>query len=289
MLVLEVLFSGIAEGAIYAIVAIGIILVWSVTKVLNLTAGEFVMLGGMVTAAFYELGFSLPLAAILAVVISSIIAAAIWRIFIQPLLVKGASPLTVKLMTLVVALVISGGALLAWGTSPKELPPFVDISLSVKGAHIQAQAPWIWAGILVMIVGFSFLFYGTLMGKALRACAEQPMASKLMGIAPYRMGFFAFMIAAGLGAAGGVLLTPLTMAHYAMGLHLTIGGILAAFVGGVTSAPGAIIGGLILGIARNFAGAYISATFMEVFALGAFLIILLARPQGIMGTKELEI
>lgn len=286
---LELLLSGISLGSIYAMVALGIMLVWSVSRVLNLAAGEFVMLGGMLSATFYGLGLPLPLAAIMAIIVTTAIGALIWRVFLHSLVVKGASPLTIKLLTLALALMISGGAFLIWGPFPKSLPYFTDISIKIGGAYISPQAPWIWATLFIIIVGLSFLFNRTLLGKGLRGSAEQPIAARLMSINPHSMAFLSYVIAAGLGALAGVVLTPLIMAHHAMGLELTIMGLLSAYVGGVTSAPGAIIGGLILGVAEDLSSGYVSGEFGRVFALGTLLVILLLRPQGIMGTKELEV
>ena len=286
---LELFISGVTQGSIYAVVGLGFMIVFSVARLFNLAMGEFVMLGGMFVATFYALGLPLPVAAILAVITTGIIGTAVWRIFLHRLLVRGTSHLTLVLITVGVALLSVGVAYIAWGTDYRELPDFIKTApIHLGGVTLPTQVLFIWGMLLLMIVGLSLFFDHTWLGKGLRACADQPEAARLIGLNPHSAAFFSFVLAATLGAVAGVVLAPLMLAHYAMGLSLTLKGLLASVVGGVTKAQGVVVGGLVLGLIESFAGGLISSEYMVIIALATFIIILLFRPQGILGGRQLE-
>jgi branched-chain amino acid transport system permease protein len=139
--------------------------------------------------------------------------------------------------------------------------------------------------IVVLIVLYVFL-ERTIMGKALRACAVNRRAAQLMGINPSRMSMLSFAIAAALGAIGGIVLGPVTRPIYDMGLMLGLRGFVAAIMGGLVSAPGAVIGGLVLGVVENVAAGVTNPTYKSVISFIILIAILLFRPQGIIGRGE---
>lgn len=283
---LTVLFSGITLGCLYAFVALGFVIVYSMTKMFNLCAGEFVMLGAILAGTCYGFGFPLVLSIALALIICGVIGAITWLVFLHYPYSSGASPLTLLLVIAALAIVYMGIAYMVWGTAPRSLPEFTHFKLAVAGVAIPPQFLWVW-GVSALSVGcLFFLLDRTLMGKAFRACAENPVAARLMSINPNFMAFLSFLLAALLGGIAGVISAPVTTASYAMGLGMTIKGCLAAMLGGIERAQGAIIGGLTLGLAESFAGGFISTEFMEAIALGLLIAILLFRHEGIFGIRE---
>jgi len=137
-----------------------------------------------------------------------------------------------------------------------------------------------------MVVGL-YLFFGyTVKGKALRACADEPLGAKTVGISTEKMALFSFVLAAGLGAVAGATITPLTMTAYNVGIPLTIKGLLAAFVGGINRAEGVILGGMVLGLAEAMSAGLMSSGYHDVLALGVLLVVFLCRPRGLLGAPE---
>lgn len=242
--ILEVFFSGLTLGCIYAVIGLSFMVFFNVTKILSFTVGEFAMLGGMIGASLYSLGLPLGVAVILAILASCVVSIMAWLLFIHRPLTQGNPTMTLVFITLGIHLLICGVAYLVWGTFFRELPYFADIPpFRWGGATICPQSPWIWGITLLTIIGLSFLFDRTLLGKGLRACAIQPVAAKLMGINTLSMAFASFVLAAALASIGGVILTPLTMTQYGVGVGLTIKGVLAAAAGGLNKARGPICGG----------------------------------------------
>ena len=284
--ILWLFFQGITSGCVYAFVALSYVVVYSMTGLFNLLAGEFLMFGAILASVFYGLGLPLLLSIVLALIVSCIIGAITWLLFLHHGYSTGAPHLTLLLIIAALAIAFMGIAYVIWGASPRTLPNFTEFKPVIANVTISAQAPWIW-GILLLTIGYLvFLFDRTLLGKAFRACSEQPMAATLMGINPNFMACLSFMLSALLGAIAGVTLIPLTTANYAMGLGLSIKGCLAAMVGGIERFEGAIIGGLLLGLLETFAGGFVSSGFMEAIALGILIVVLLFIPEGILGRKE---
>ncbi len=285
--ILDPLFSGVTLGCIYAIIGFGLMVFYSVTKILNLSVGEFAMLSGMIGASLYAIGLSLPVAVTVGIIASCLISIVMWMVFLKGPVARGLPTDTLIFITVGIYLLISSSAYLGWGTDFRELPYFITIPpVHLGGATISPQAPWIWGIVLVMIVGLSVLFDRTLWGKGLRACAIQPVAARLMGISPLTMAFISFILAAGVASIGGVILAPLVMTQFSVGIGLSIKGLLAAAVGGFNKAQGPVVGGLILGLAESFTGAFISSHYMVAVPLAVLILILLVRPQGIFGVKE---
>ena len=279
-------FTGITSGCLYAFVALGYVIVYNITGLFNLTAGQFVMLGAMFVCTFYGFGFSLLLSIALALITTSAIGAITWLLFLHRLYSKREPPLSMLLVIAVLSTAFMGIGYLLFGTYPKSLPSFTDLSFNILGVSIMPQSPWIWGGLLITVIGMMLVFDYTSWGKAFRACSEQPLAARLMGVNPNLMALISFILAAFIGAIAGVFMVPLTSASYAMGLGLTLKGFLVFMLGGLTSVKGAVVGGLILGLLESYAGGFISTEFMEVIAIGIVIIVLLFIPEGIFGIKE---
>ncbi len=282
--VLQSLISGLTLGCIYAALGLGLFVVYGVTRVLNLAQGEFVMLGGMLTVSFCAMGVPLAGAIVLAVVATIISGAALYLLVIRP--ARNASGSTLAFLTVGFAYAIEGITLLAWGWEYRSLTNFLgSSSIHLWGATIFGQAPWVVGMTVLMVVGLYFFFGRTMVGKALRACADEPLGARSVGISTEKMALLSFVLAAGLGAVAGATITPLTMTAYNVGFPLTIKGLLAALLGGLHRVEGVILGGLLVGFAEALSAGLMPTGYHDAIALGLLLAVFLARPQGLLPSR----
>lgn len=289
----QLVIDGIRGGSIYALIALGFVIIHSVTGIINFAQGEFVMLGAMLCMTFYnaELPFITPvnpifklvLAALLAVAGTTLIGALMERLTIKP--ARRAPVLTLIIITIGVTVAIRALALIVWGTRPYFVPAFStlemeDITLRLGGVIIKAQSIWIWGVVLVALILLAIFFDRTITGKALRACAVNRRAAQLMGINPSRMSLLAFSLAAALGAVAGMVLAPATRPTYDMGLMLGLKGFVAAIMGGLVSFPGAVLGGIVLGVSENVGAGVTSSGYKDLIVFVILVLILLFRQRG---------
>ncbi len=287
--------DGIRAGSIYALIALGFVVIYCVTGIINFAQGEFVMLGAMSCVTVYHSGLPLPpvwklaLGIVVGVVGTTLVGVAMERLTLYP--ARRASSVTLIIITIGVTIALRATALLVWGTRPYYVPAFTtleleDLTLRLGGIIVKAQSLWIW-GVVAVVLALLYLFFErTIQGKALRACAVNRRAAELMGISPSRMSMISFGLAAGLGAVGGIVLAPATRPTYDMGLILGLKGFVAAIMGGLVSFPGAVLGGLILGVAENIGAGVTSAGYKDIVAFAILILILLFRPQGVIGGGE---
>lgn len=296
----QLALDGIRGGSIYALIALGFVVIHSVTGIINFAQGEFVMLGAMISASLYHsqvawlapLGppLRLALAVILAVVATTLVGILLERMAIRP--ARHGPVVALIIITIGATIAIRAVALIVWGTRPTFLPAFStlemeDATLRAAGLIIKAQSLWIWGVVAIVLVGLAVFLERTLVGKALRACAINRRAAQLAGINPSGMSLLAFALAAGLGAIGGIVLAPATRPTYDMGLMLGLKGFVAAIMGGLVSAPGAVVGGLVLGAAENIGAGVTSAGYKEIIVFVLLIAILILRPQGFFGAREM--
>jgi branched-chain amino acid transport system permease protein len=292
---LQLSLDGIRAGSIYALIALGFVVIYCVTGIINFAQGEFVMLGAMLCVTVYHSGLPLPplwkliLAIIVGIVGTTLVGLAMERLTIYP--ARGATVVTLIIITIGVTIALRAIALLVWGTRPYYVPAFTTLELEDRTLRmgeiiVKAQSFWIWGVVAVVLVLLYLFFDHTIQGKALRACAVNRRAAELMGISPSRMSLISFGLAAALGAVGGIVLAPATRPTYDMGLILGLKGFVAAIMGGLVSFPGAVLGGLILGVAENIGAGVTSAGYKDIVAFAILILILLFRPQGIIGGGE---
>jgi branched-chain amino acid transport system permease protein len=291
----QLAIDGIRGGSIYALIALGFVVIHSVTGIINFAQGEFVMLGAMICATIYHSNLPLPpvlkliLAIVLSVAATTLVGAILERATIYP--ARGSPVVTLIIITIGATVAIRALALLAWGSSAQWVPAFStmeleDLVLNFGGVIVRAQSFWIWGTVAVVLAALFYFFERTIMGKALRACAVNRRAAQLMGISPSRMSLLSFALAATLGAIGGIVLAPATRPIYNMGLILGLKGFVAAIMGGLVSSPGAVLGGLILGVAENIGAGVTAAGYKDAIAFVILILILLFRPQGLIGGGE---
>ena len=283
----QFVLSGISQGAIFALIALGFVLVHNATGIINFAQGEFSMLGAMLMISGRERGLPFAVALILAVVLVAAAGGLMERVALRP---ARHSPLTtLMIITLGVDIAIRGLGVLLWGTAPRALAAFSPgPDLHLWGAVLPRQGLWV-LGVALLASALLFLFFErTVAGTAFRAAVANRTAARLYGMRPERFAFWALVAAAGLGALAGIVLAPITNATYDMGLGLGLSGFVAAVLGGLSSLPGAILGGLLLGIIENLAAGFLPSGWQQGIAFVLLLLVLFIRPQGLLGQKGRE-
>ena len=284
----ELCLYGISLGSIYAIVAIGFTIIYSVTRIINFAQGEFVMLGGMI--AFMLLSSAhlpTPLAFVLAIVMVAIIGFLLERLAIHP--TRNAPVVSLIIITIGASIFIRGIAGVVWGKDPVVIPAFSgEEPISVLGAALSPQSFWIFGTTIGVMILLHIFFSYTMLGKALRACAVNRRAATLMGIDVRVMSLISFSMAAALGAVGGIVIAPLTMPSYDVGVMLGLKGFVAAAMGGFSSQVLAVLGGIGLGVAEALGAGYISSAYKDAIALVVLFIVLLLRVRRFREGEEEE-
>ena len=267
--------SGFVNGAIYALLGLGLVVIHSVTRVVNVAQGEFAALGALLTATLVARGLPYPVAIAIAVASSAAVGAGMHRLAIRP--ARAATALTLLIVTIAAHLTLRGLLLILWGTDPYSLPPFTaGPPLRVAGAVLNRQGLWVIGAVGVILIASYLLFTRTMHGRALRACAVNPTAARLHGINVEGMGLQAFTIAGALGGIAGVLITPLTLAAYDMGLILGLKGFVGAVVVGFASYPWTVAACLAFGVVESL-GAGLVSGYRDAIAFGVLVAVLLAR------------
>ncbi|MES2599424.1 MAG: branched-chain amino acid ABC transporter permease [Pseudomonadota bacterium] len=283
----QFLVSGLTVGAVYALVALGFTLVYNASDVVNFAQGEFVMLGGMVTVFATAAGVPLPLAALLAVVVSIVVGLLLYWLAIEP--ARDASPVTLIIITIGASILLRGAAQILFDKQFHKLPSISgDTPVNLLGAAIQPQSFWVLGGTAVIVILLYVFLERTVLGKAVLATAANKLAARLVGINTATVMALAFGGSAAIGAVAGVLITPITLTSYDVGTLLALKGFAAAMLGGMGNPLGAVAGGLLLGLLEAFGVGYISSTYKDAFAFIVILLVLFAMPQGLFGRRTVE-
>lgn len=283
--VLQFLVTGITNGSIYALIALGFVVIHSVTSVINFAQGEFAMLGALLAVSLIAAGLPQGLALLAAVVGVGAFAATLYQVGLRP--ARDASPLTMIIITIGAALAIRGVALVIWGTEPYQMAPFtVGSPLQVGGAVIRLQSLWVLGVTLLLQPLLHVFFTHTILGRSLRACAVNRLAARLVGIRADRMALLAFALSGAVGALGGVIIAPIIFATYDMGLTLSLKGFVAAVMGGLVNYPAAVAGGFLLGILESLGAGLISSGYKDAIAFVALFVILLSKPRWIVRSEQ---
>ncbi len=283
----QYLITGLTVGSIYAMVAIGFNIIYNVTEVINLAQGEFVVLGGLVMVSLHvTVGLPFLLAFPLTIIIVTIVGMLLDRLAISP--IRQPSVLTLIIATIAASIIIKGIAMFTWGKDPFDLPAFSGRTpINFLGAVIQPQYFWVIGFLIITVVLLTLFFDKTIIGKAMKACADNPDAASLVGINVKWMILLSFSLSAAIGAVAGITMTPISLMEYDRGAMLAIKGFGAVVLGGLGSFPGAILGGLILGTIESFGAGLVSSGYKDAFALIVLLAVLFLRPSGLLGNIEI--
>jgi len=284
---LQFLFSGITVGATYALAALGFTLIYNASHVINFAQGEFIMLGGMLAVLFAQMGLPLPAVLLLAVLVPAVVGVLVEKLAIEP--VKGAETVTLIIITIGASLVIRGLVQVWLGKNTFSLPAFSgDEPIHVLGATLLPQSLWVLGITALVVVALWYFFNRTLQGKAMLATSVNRLAAELVGINTSWVLFMSFAMSAALGALGGILITPITMTSYDVGIMLGLKGFVAAVVGGLGNGLGAVVGGLLVGILEAMGAGYISSAYKDAIPFVLILLILFFMPRGLFGGKSTD-
>ena len=280
-------FSGITLGAIYALVALGFTLIYNASHVINFAQGEFLMIGGMGTVVLMDAGAPIYLAIPGAILMAGVAGVLLHKLAIAP--AKNADVVTLIIITIGASIFLRGLAQIFWGKDYHALPAFSDTeSLSVGGAVLLTQSLWILGLAALLVAALGWFFTRTALGKALLATSMNKDAASMVGIKTGAILTLAFGIAALLGAVAGVIVAPITFTAYDIGIMLGLKGFIAAAIGGLGSSTGAILGGLLLGLAEAYTAGYISSDYKDAVPFVLILIILFFLPNGLLGSRAVE-
>lgn len=283
--ILQYAFSGLTVGSIYAVVAIGFNLIYSTTGILNFAQGEFVMLGGM-TAVTLSHFMPLPLAIVGAVVIVGGVGALLELVFFRPL--RRQAVLQMIIITIGLSIVIREAALHIWDEQVRSLPAFTGdecSSIRILGAAMPPQVLWVLGTVAVAVIALQLFSRFSLTGKAMRACSSNADAAQLAGINTANMRLLAFALSAALGALAGCVISPIAMTQYDMGTGLAIKGFAGAILGGLGNPMGAMVGGILVGLAESFSVSVLPAAYKDATAFAILLVVLFVRPHGLFGSR----
>ncbi|MFV0300686.1 MAG: branched-chain amino acid ABC transporter permease [Paracoccus sp. (in: a-proteobacteria)] len=284
---LQFLFSGVTVGAVYALVALGFTIIYNASDVVNFAQGEFVMLGGMLTFACYSAGLPLLLAAVIAILVTAVVGVLMNKLAIEP--ARGAPVVSLIIITIGASIFIRGGTQLVFGKQIHTFPAFSgDTPIRIMGATILPQSLWVIGGAVLVFIGLWLFFTRTLLGRAVLATSNNRLAAQLVGINTNFVMALSFAMSAGIGALAGVMISPITMTSYDVGLALALKGFAAAMLGGMGNPKGALLGGLLLGLLEALTAGYLSSQYKDAAAFIVILAVLFFLPQGLFGRKSTE-
>ena len=282
--VLQLLLAGVAQGCVYALVALGFVLIYKATETVNFAQGDLMMLGGFFAlTASVIMGWPYWATILFAVAAMAAVGMLIERIVLRPVL--GQPAFTVVMITIGVGYVLRGVVTMipGWGTETYSFPtPFAEGTFKlgeVIFAEQQVAVIGMTAGLVAVL--YAFFRYSKL-GVAMQATSQNQLAAAYMGIPVRRVNMMIWGLSAGVAAFAGILLAPVTFVHSNMGF-IGLKAFPAAVVGGFGSVLGAIVGGLIIGLVEAFAGRYLPEGFKDVAAYVVVLAVLMIKPSGIFG------
>ena len=283
----QYLLTGLTVGAVYALVALGFSIIYNASGVINFAQGEFVMIGGMSAVSLTASGLPLAAAIPLAVVATTLAGLALEKLAVEP--ARGAPVVTLIIITIGASIFLRGLATIVWDKKLHALPAFTgERPIALFGATVVPQSLWVVGATLAIVVALWWFFGRTRLGKAMLATSHNRLAAQLVGINVRHVLFLAFGLSAALGALAGILTAPITLTSYDVGVMLGLKGFAAAILGGLGSGPGAVAGGLLLGVLESLSAGYVSSAYKDVIAFVILLGVLFVRPGGIAGVAAAE-
>lgn len=284
--------NGLFLGSIYALFAMGYTLVFGVLDLLNLAHSAVFMLGAFVGLQLVvAAGWPLWAAILGAVAAGALLGVLIERVAFAPLRRRADSHFAGLISSIALAIILVAVALGVFGPNTTRFPPatFTGGRLEIAGANVSVLQLLIFGLSLVLMLGLNWLVASSRLGRAMRAVAENPKAARLLGVDVERVTLITFMLSSALGAAAGMLFAlAFNSIDVEMGLAIELKGLAVIIVGGMGSLPGALLGGLALGLAEVFAIAQVGSSWRDAVAFGLLFAILLLRPQGLLGRKAVR-
>ena len=284
---LQIIVSGLSAGSIYALAAVGFTLLWQASQTINFAQGEFVMLPAFfVLAGMTFLGLPLWAAILFALVLSLLILGLMFKkLIVEPMLPHGTLPLVIAAIAL--GLLMKESVKEFYSPLGQPFPHlFPQEVISIFGAAISVADIMNLAVSFAVILALQNFLQRTRTGRCMQATAQNPAVAEILGVDVKRMVLYTFLINAALACIASVLITPFYLAKFSNGETLGLIAFIAAIVGGFNQIKGALVGGLLIGVIDNLAAAYVSAQYRAAVPLILLIVIIMVRPQGIMGTPE---
>jgi len=284
---LQLIISGTATGAIYALAALGFTLLWQASNTINFAQGEFVMIPAFLMLFFITTaGLPLWIAFLLSCAVAMLLLGVTFKlVIVDPLIRHGVIPLVIATL----GLSIGVKQLVKAGVTAQALPfpnPFPDGLLALGEFKVSYAdvGTLLLAGMIV--IGLQTFLNRTVTGRAMQAVAQNTDAARVLGINVWRMVLYTFLINAVLAVVAALLVTPTYLAKFDMGDSIGLKAFYAAIIGGFDQTRGALLGGVLVGVLENLTGAYISPAYKEGVALLLFLVVIVVRPEGLLGKAE---
>ncbi|XVV09830.1 branched-chain amino acid ABC transporter permease [Actinoplanes sp. CA-131856] len=282
---LSYVLIGLADGSTYAVVGLGISLLYQVTGIINFAQGDFVMLGGLTYAVTAGTGAPKIAAAALALTVTAAVGALMHVAVLAP--ARKAGPDRLIILTIGASILLQGVALLVFGAEQHPADPFGgNRQVRLFGTFLSTQYLWCAGATLLAAAAVWVLLHRTGWGRAMRATAADREMARLMGLSPMRMGLIAMVLAAVLAGVGGIVLAPLQPPDPTVGVPLGLKGFTAAVLGGLSSPFGAIAGGLAVGVVEAFVTGLVSSGYRDSIVYGLLVLVLLVRPGGLVTLRR---
>ena len=283
-----VIASGLVSGATFALLALGIVIIFRSTDTVNFALGDIGMLGVFTASSLVAAGAPVPAALLAAVLVAGIVGVVTERALIRPL-GHGRSAMFVALViTIGLGLLIHAAIFVIWGARARPFPPLVSGSVQVLGVALSWNKILAAAVALVAMGAVAWFFTKTSFGIAMRASAEDPGAARMIGIRAGRVSSIAWFVGCGMSGVAAFFLA----ADSSLSPNLTPSALFrafaAVFLGGLTSMPGAVVGGFLVGVLDNFAGRYLSASYRDTTVFTVIVLVLFLRPAGMLGAGRKE-
>jgi branched-chain amino acid transport system permease protein len=283
---IQLLVSGLATGAIYALIAVGFTLLWQTSQTINFAQGEFVMLPAFFVLAIMNLGAPLWFAALVGIAVSVVVLGLLFKfIVVDPMLRYGVLPLVIS--TIALSILLKESVKDFYSSQAQPFPALVPpTDIHILGAVVSTQSLAVLAVAIITVAMLHVLLNKTQLGRSMQATAQNPALARILGIPVQRMVLYTFLINAVLVAIASILISPIYLAKFTNGETLGMTAFVAAIIGGFNQVRGAILGGVLLGVLDNLSAAYLSSQYRAAFPLLILIAVILFRPQGLLGRIE---
>ncbi len=284
---IQVVLSGLATGSIYALAAVGFTLIWQAAKTVNFAQGEFVMLPAFfVLIGVHALNLPFWPSLLFGLVLSVFVLGYLFKsLVVEPMLPETGLPLIIATMAL--AIVLKESVKEFYGAEAQPFPElFPQDTIDIGGAVISVQDLANLVVSLSVVVLLTLFLNRTRTGRCMQATAQNPGVAEILGVDTRRMVLYTFLINAALAALASFLISPVYLAKFSNGETLGLIAFIAAIVGGFNQIRGALVGGLLIGLLDNLTATYVTAEYRAALPLVLLILIILVRPQGLVGTSE---
>lgn len=285
----QAVLTGITNGFVYALIGIGIVVIFRGTKIVNAMQGEFSVVGAIVAVIALQLnGVPYVLAALIGVLAGAVLGLLVDLLFVRPMMKRKAGEESFLLLTIGLAFTISAAILYfvgreSWLLPGIGAPGIVEFFADTFGAFILTHSLWLVAISIVVVIGLRLFYARSLLGLSMAAASIDPEGAATNGINVALMRTCTFVLGGAVGALAGILIAPLVAVNFSMGLVLTLKGFAAAILGGLANPLGAVVGGLVIGISEAFAVIGISSGYKDVAAMTLMIVMMVIMPNGLLG------